>query len=246
MKVIFTIDSLAQGGTEQSIAEMISHFNDDIQVVVVYFYNSHQLKSIYESINCKLYYLDIDEKYGFYDAIIKFNNLVAFEKPDIVVSSLYRSLIISRLVCWWTKIPLIDTFVNERYGHERLIRFKGFSITKYFLIWLLDRVTAFIPQKYISNSYSISLSNARALGISNKKIKVIYRGRSTKVYHQWSKPITTTKFVWLAIGRLIPQKGYENLLKAFHLLKIFHPHYSLKDYYIGANLFHYYFLIMII
>lgn len=103
MKVIFTIDSLAQGGTEQSIAELITHFSVDIQVVVVYFYDAHHLKPTYESINCKIYFLNIDEKYGFYDAIRKFYKLIVQEKPDVVVSSLYRSLVISRFVCWWKK-----------------------------------------------------------------------------------------------------------------------------------------------
>ena len=220
MKVIFTIDSLAQGGTEQSTAELISQFNDEIQVVVVYFYNSHQLRSTYESINCKLYYLDIDEKYGFYDAIKKFHQVVIREKPDVIVSSLYRSLIISRFVCWWTKVPLIGTFVNERYSAERKSRFKGLSVIKYYLTLLLDRSTAFIPKKIISNSYSISLLNGKAVGIGSEKIKVIYRGRDTSNYSAWVKPIGSHKFVWMAIGRLIPQKGYENLLHAFQLLKV--------------------------
>jgi glycosyltransferase involved in cell wall biosynthesis len=228
MKVIFTIDSLAQGGTEQSIAELIPHFNKNIEVIVVYFYNAHHLKKLYESIDCKLYYLDIDEKYGFSDAIRKFNKLVNKEKPDVVVSSLYRSLIISRFVCWWTQTPLIGTFVNERYGVERRERFKGPSVVKYYLTWLLDWVTAFIPQKFISNSYSISLLNGRALGISSNKIKVIYRGRDTRTYPVWKIPSIKNIFVWMAVGRLIPQKGYENLLLAFYELKKKHPEVRLR------------------
>ena len=228
MKVIFTIDSLAQGGTEQSIAELIPHFNKNIEVVVVYFYNSHHLKKLYESIDCRLYFLDIDEKYGFYDSIRKFNTLVKNENPDVVVSSLYRSLIISRFVCWWTQTPLIGTFVNERYSSERRYRLKGFSVVKYYLTWLLDRVTAHIPQKIISNSYSISLLNGRALGIDSNKIKVIYRGRDTRNYPIWEIPSVKNVFVWIAVGRLIPQKGYENLLLAFYELKKKHPEVRLR------------------
>jgi glycosyltransferase involved in cell wall biosynthesis len=164
--------------------------------------------------------LNIDEKYGFYDAIRKFNQLVVQENPDVVVSSLYRSLVISRFVCWWKKVPLIGTFVNERYSAERKSRFKGLSVLKYYLTWLLDRSTAFIPQKVISNSYSISLLNGKALGIGSNKIKVIYRGRDTSNYPAWVVPVGRYKFVWVAIGRLIPQKGYENLLHAFQLLKV--------------------------
>jgi len=228
MKVIFTIDSLAQGGTEQSIAELIPHFNNNIEVVVVYFYNAHHLKKLYESINCRLYFLDIDEKYGFYDAIRKFNRVVKKENPDVVVSSLYRSLIISRFVCWWTQTPLIGTFVNERYSSERRDRFKGLSVIKYYLTWLFDWVTAFIPKIIISNSYSISLLNGRALGIGSNKIKVIYRGRDTSNYPIWTIPSEKNVFVWIAVGRLIPQKGYENLLLAISELKKTNPEVRLR------------------
>ncbi len=219
MKVVFTIDSLAQGGTEQSIAELIAHFDKKIEIIVVYFYDAHQLRETYELLNCKLVYLGISDKYGFYKSVRLFYNLVIDEKPDVVISSLYRSLIISRFVCWWTKIPLVGTFVNERYGADRKERFKGLDIVKYYATWFLDRITAFIPVKVISNSYIISYLNGNALGINSNRIKVIYRGRDTRHYKAWNHPEINGKFVWMSIGRLIPQKGYGILLNAFFELK---------------------------
>jgi glycosyltransferase involved in cell wall biosynthesis len=219
MKVVFTIDSLAQGGTEQSIAELIANFNKNIEIIVVYFYDAHQLRETYESLNCKLVYLGISDKYGFYKSVKLFYNLVLNEKPDVVVSSLYRSLIISRLVCWVKNIPLVGTFVNERYSSDRKERFKGFDIVKYYATWFLDRITAHIPVKVISNSYSISYLNGNALGINSNRIKVIYRGRDTRNFKEWNQPEKNDKFIWMSIGRLIPQKGYDILLKVFFELK---------------------------
>jgi glycosyltransferase involved in cell wall biosynthesis len=228
MKVVFTIDSLAQGGTEQSIAELIAHFNKDIEIIVVYFYDSHQLLETYKSLNCKLFYLGISDKYGFTKSVRLFYNLVIREKPDLVVSSLYRSLIISRLVCWFTKIPLVGTFVNESYSSDSKEKFKGLDIIKYYMTWLLDRITAFIPAKVISNSYSISVLNGKALGIDSNRIKVIYRGRDTLYYKAWNQPERNGKFIWMSIGRLIPQKGYEILLQAFYELKKINSNIQLR------------------
>jgi glycosyltransferase involved in cell wall biosynthesis len=114
---------------------------------------------------------------------------------------------------------LVGTFVNERYGSDRKERFKGTDIVKYYATYFLDRITAFIPVKIISNSYSISYLNGNALGINSNRIKVIYRGRDTRNYKAWDHPEINGKFIWMSIGRLIPQKGYDLLLKSFFELK---------------------------
>jgi len=89
-------------------------------------------------------------------------------------------------------------------------------------------MTAFIPQKFISNSYSISVLNGYTLGIGSKKVKVIYRGRDIRNYPEWNIPALQDKFIWLAVGRLIPQKGYDNLIDAFQLLKAQYPNIQLR------------------
>ncbi len=228
MKVMFTIDSLAQGGTEQSLAELIPHLGKDIEVFVVYFYNTHTLRETFLKLPCRLFYLEIAEKYGFSQAVVKLTEIVRLEKPDVVVGSLYRSLIISRLVCWYTGIPMVDTFVNERYGREQKARFRGLDVFKYYTTWMMDRFTAFIPAKIISNSYSIAQSNAAALGIRSNRIKVIYRGRDTEKVEPWEPLQNNRGFVWMAIGRLIPQKGYNELIAAMKTIVSTYPRASLK------------------
>ena len=227
MKVLFTIDSLAQGGTEQSLAELIEHFDTRVEVIVVYFYDAHTLRETYLKLPCRLIYMNISEKYGFYQAIRKLKRFVNSERPDVIVGSLYRSLMITRMVSWQTGIPMVSTFVNERYGPEQKERFRGIGVNKYYLTWLMDRLTSFIPRKIISNSYSIALSNAAALGISNSRIKVVYRGRDTQKIKAWECPDNKNHFIWMAIGRLIPQKGYDCLLHAMTLLVNDYPHLQL-------------------
>lgn len=147
MKVLFTIDSLAQGGTEQSLAELIEHFDTSVEVIVVYFYDSHTLREAYLKLQCRLIYMNISEKYGFYQAIRQLKRFVNSERPDVIVGSLYRSLIITRMVSWQTGIPMVSTFVNERYNKDQKERFKGIGVSKYYLTWLMDRLTSFIPGK---------------------------------------------------------------------------------------------------
>ena len=51
MKVMFTIDTLAQGGAEQSTLETIRNFSKSVEPIVVYFYSNHRLKDAFEQIN---------------------------------------------------------------------------------------------------------------------------------------------------------------------------------------------------
>ena len=49
MKVLFAIDSLQQGGAEQSIAHIIRHFSKETQVSILYFYPKSDLIFSYTS-----------------------------------------------------------------------------------------------------------------------------------------------------------------------------------------------------
>jgi glycosyltransferase involved in cell wall biosynthesis len=142
-------------------------------------------------------------------------------KPDIVVTSLYRSNIISRIACKITGTKLIGTFVDDSYNIERRRTFKGIALFKYQYTWFLDRITSFIPYGWISNSTCIAENNAKKLGLSLSKIKVVYRGRNSSVFHEWKVP-DLAEFKFVTIGRLYEKKGYPELIEAFyHVLKLY-------------------------
>jgi glycosyltransferase involved in cell wall biosynthesis len=214
MKVLFTIDSLQQGGAEQSIANIIRHFSDDVEVTVLYFYPKSDLLPVYQQLNCRIVSLGLTGKYEWRKAIAEMKKVLHSVKPDIVVTSLYRSNIISRMACKSCGIKLIGTFVDDSYNPERKATFKGIGRLKYQFTWLLDRLTSSIPYAWISNSRIIGETNAQRLGLSLNKIKVIYRGRDTTVFPTWQAP-THEVFKFICIGRLYEKKGYPELLDAF-------------------------------
>lgn len=230
MKVIFTIDTLAQGGAEQSTLETIRNFSSSVESIVVYFYSNHRLKDAFEQANCKIIFLDIHGKYNFYFAIRKLIEVFKVEKPDIVVSTLYRSSIISRFACLFLKIPLVGTFVSDSYIPERRKLFKGVKKIFYYSTWLLDCITARIPTGYISNSVSIAKTNASSLLIPMNRVTVVHRGRDSTQFTQWVKPLNNEKFVIAAVGRLVDLKWYPLLIQAVYRLKDRYPQISVIIY----------------
>ena len=124
MKVLFTLDTLANGGTEKSTLDIIRHFSKDTDARVVTFYPGDDLRQEYVQAGIPLIDLHLTGKRSFTTGIRKLITLIRQEKPDLVVSSILRANLISRLACYLTKTPLIGTFVNESYGEIRVREFK--------------------------------------------------------------------------------------------------------------------------
>ena len=232
MKFLFALDSLGIGGTEKSTLDIISHFQKTSSLEVVYFYGNHQLKEQYEKTGYPIYFADLKSKKSYLKGILFLIKLIRKVKPDLVVSSLAKSDLMTRIACLITGTTVISTFLNDTYGETRLNEQKQKKMYLKFLYgFMLDKLTSFIPKFWISNSKSIALSNAKVLGLKLKKIKVIYRGRDSNLFHEWQQPpLINNKMKFVFVGRLIERKGLLEMVEVFNILKDTHPNIQLDIY----------------
>ncbi len=230
MKVIFTIDSLQQGGAEQSLAHMIEHFSLSSEITVVYFKKKEDLLPQFKKLNCKIISVNVTGRFTWFKGVKKLIKIIREIKPDIVVSCLYQSNIISRIACKITSTKLIGTFVSDSYSKERSINFsKKRRLAATYYLWI-DQLTSKIPIAWIANSESIKISNARILGVNPNKVTVIYRGRNAEKIQPWTNPQKDHIFRFTFIGRLIETKGLQELFKAFEYLSKDNPNIQLDIY----------------
>lgn len=174
MKLLFTQDALVNAGAERSHLEILSRFSEEVEVTLVYFYPKHDLKSAYEKAGIRLIFLDIPESYHFGLAISRLLKLIRSEKPDLLISSLWRADQITRIASWITGVPLVGTLVNDSYAP---LAWKDKKGLKYKGVYWLDRLTARIPIHWIANAQALADSHVKTLGLDAKKISVVYRGR---------------------------------------------------------------------
>lgn len=174
MKILFTQDALVNAGAERSHMDILSRFSKDVNVGFVYFYPKHDLKEDYEQAGIRLFFLNIPEPYHFPLAIYRLVRLIQAEKPDLLVSSLWRADIITRIASLITRVPLVGTLVNDSYSTLAWTDKKGL---KYKLVYWLDRLTARIPIHWIANAQALVDSHVKTLGLKREKISVVYRGR---------------------------------------------------------------------
>ncbi|MEO8772106.1 MAG: glycosyltransferase [Ferruginibacter sp.] len=236
MKVFFTLDTLANGGTEKSTVDILSYFSKDTETKVVHLLPGYALQPLYEKAGIPLHFIDMGGKYSYYRGISRLVKLIRKEKPDLIVSSILTANIVSRIAGLITRTPVIGTFVNDSYGEiriEEMRQKKQYSKFRFF--WLVDKWTAGIPKYWISNAVSIAQSNAKALGIRKKKIKVIYRGREADVFPERKLLPVAGGFRFVFVGRMLQRKGLAELIMAFNTLKKKHNNITLDIY--GDGLF---------
>ena len=155
--------------------EILSRFSQDTEVALVYFYPKHELREEFQRAGIRLFFLDIPETYHFGKAVLRLVKLIRKEKPDLLISCLWRADMITRMASWITGVPLVGTLVNDSYSP---IAWKDKKGLKYKIVYGLDRWTSKIPVHWIANAQALVDSHIKTLGLDPEKISVVYRGRS--------------------------------------------------------------------
>jgi len=229
MKVCFIIDTLAGYGAERSLAQIISKFKL-IEPVVIHLFPGDQLKDNLENNGVKVYSLNFSKTCKDRETIKALKPIIKAENPRIIHTTLFRSEMAGRgLKGYFPDIILVGSFVSNSYSKYRYGLLSLIDRLKLFSTELRDKITVNRVDFFISNSYAIKKNNVKILGVSEEKVKVIYRGRSEplKKYADNNKIINElnvqNKITFLNISRLQESKGQFDLLKAFKNFSKIYP-----------------------
>lgn len=135
-------------------------------------------------------------------------------QPDILTSFMYHANLLGRLAGRWAGVPAIITSVRNQHS--------GSSLRD----WLM-RSTNWMDHSCVANSRQVANSLHKRRLLPSPKLRVIPNGVDIAAL---SSPlevrprtreelgVAPAEFLWLAIGRLLPQKDYTTLLHAFYPL----------------------------
>ena len=223
--VLYLIDTLEVGGAEKSLLDILSRLTK-FRPVVCYLYRGNSLEGRYRAAGVDVLSLGMSGKYQFLRASSKLKSVVDAVQPALIVTTLFRSDIVGRLVGAWTRTPVVSTFVNDTYADVRTAAMSSSRRRKHFLLWLADFCTSRLCIGYLANSMAIAESNARALILPLNRISVIYRGRSKTVFFPAHKSVEQTLTYWNAgvvrvinVARMEDRKGQLLLVDALALLR---------------------------
>ena len=232
IKVLYLIDTLAVGGAEKSLVDMAIN-NPSVDSVFITIYKGDSLVPLLKQNTIEVHQLNNSFRYEFNTVVTQLLPLIDTLNPDIIHSTLFRSDIIARKVKQYRNIPLISSFVNNTYLSERYKTLSLLGKVKLYGCQLIDKWSAKNVDLFISNSATIMETNSKALGIKKEKVKVIYRGRSSKKFDSISDQeafalrlklnINSDTKILLNVSRLLDRKGQLDLLKSYAEVVKIHP-----------------------
>lgn len=202
MRILYVINTLTMGGAENIVIHLAEKmFERGHQVNIVYLFKYlPQLKPKYSEIS--IYSLDIQNYMNLSLGMIKFFKIFNGFKPDIVHSHLYHSNIFCRLAKSFMNFKLICSVHGNNEGTAN-----GLKLYRY-----TDKFSNL--NTHVSESGLEKFIGKKALKHNNSI--VVHNGVDTnrfKPHNILSNQDDTVKFI--AIGRLAPEKDFENLLNAF-------------------------------
>lgn len=212
MKVIYFISGLGIGGAERQlcdVADQLSKMGHEILIVSItgdtIFLPKNPAVKVVELRIRSPFFLNIIQ------SSIRINKLIHDFKPDIVHSHMFHSIIFLRLLRLFIPMPILISTSHclSEFGKWRMLAYR-----------FTDRLSELCTN--VSETAQTEFIRKRAW--TAEKSTVIYNGVDINRFHfdQEARKqkrrellVDDSIILVLAVGRLVPEKDYPNLLRAF-------------------------------
>ncbi len=220
-KVLFCINKLGSGsglgGAERLVVDDINEMlGCGIEVRLLTFKEESSFSLVHELKLDKKYWKTVPFKSLFYISDwIRAYKYIKKEKPDVVFSHLWFSNAIIRIICKIAGVKNVISFEHNIYDNVKTEKMYG-----------LDRFLQKWCRKIVAVSFAVKESLIKH-GIKESRIIVVNNGIDVSKYKNVRHSVSNIKeglsvskdsFVFLTIGRLIPQKGIDILIQSFSKL----------------------------
>jgi glycosyltransferase involved in cell wall biosynthesis len=225
IKVLFFISSLSGGGAERIMVDILSYIDRtriEATLVLLYPYdNSPYKKYLPEDVRVVVVERKSDSFFSKIKQFADFIKTVHKEKPRVILSMLTHNNIMAVSVGLIFRVKIIAC---EHIILSKFIKTRGGEKILWFPVSLLVKALYRFADRVIAVSNGIKSDLIEEFNIAAHKIQVIYNpvdiNRITELSsvppeHPFCKSDVS---VVVAIGRLVWQKGFDNLLRAFNLV----------------------------
>jgi len=223
MRITFVISSLNCGGAQKVISTMANYWAEKGFAITIFTFDDgstapfYPLKSniIHNHLNLSNKSINVSGKIR--NQLIKIRSLrknITQNSPDITISFIHKTNMVTTLALLGTGIPLIISERNDPHW-DKIGRFG--KVARHMVYPLADLLV--VQTKHIRDYFPKMLRS---------KIQIIPNPVSLpEKFNTKGKPLYLKKPAIIAMGKFQRQKGLDILIKAFSHLKKKHPRWSL-------------------
>jgi len=215
-KILIVINNLGVGGAERVVVNDLNELFRQGACVRLLTLKKEWSHSIFPDCAIEKKYWQVIN-FGSLLNIVSWTKVIIYiwkEKPNVVFTHLWFSNTIMRIVCKLLGIKRVLSFEQNVYDTIKTKK-----------MYLMDRLLQGWCRKIVAVSSAVRNSLIRH-GIKEKNIVVINNAVDIDKYNKKPAPFLKEKlgipkdvFIFLAVGRLVPQKGMDVLLKSFAQLR---------------------------
>ncbi|MCK4463361.1 MAG: glycosyltransferase [Candidatus Omnitrophica bacterium] len=216
IKILHIIESIARGGAEYNLLNVLKCIDKDIFYnKILYLYKKDDLSEDFKNAGIDVECIGMKDVYDFKKGLSSIMKNIRRHNYDMIHTQLFGSNIYGRTAAFFTHKPVITTLQNPDYT------FEGNLFRK-----ILDKITAFIANtKFIAVSEFVKESFVNKLSLHPENIEIINNSLDLEKFRSVDEDVKGIKKNMLGlrqyiltIGRLHPQKGHIYLIKAFKRL----------------------------
>ncbi len=218
--VMFVISGLEIGGAERQLvvtANALAERGWKVSVVSYLPFSATSLRWELNDSKVNTITLNSPSGIGKYGVVIKAVRTIRRSRPDILVGFMFHGIMTARIVGRLTRVPAVVSAIHSELDTPKRER----------ILALTDRMTDAVT--IMSDHLASRLADRRIAApshtfvIPNTVDFDRFRADSCRTRTRENLGVTDDQFLWLAAGRLAPEKDYPGLIRAFSILPRQHP-----------------------
>lgn len=235
MRLLYIIDSLDQGGAEQSLVDLAPHLaNEGVDLTIAVLRPGGMLEQRAQSAKAHIIHVQPTDRRR--QRVERLQQVIEEHRPELVHTTLFEADVAGRVAAARRSVPVVSSVVNTAYTPDHR-RAPGLRPHRVLLAQAADLATAQLVRKFHTNAASLVAPMSRRLLVPRRRWEVIPRGRDDDVLGTWSVERRTAVRDALGIGDEGPivlaaarheyQKGLDVLLDAISIIRRDQPDVTL-------------------